>query len=343
MDSASRTGALRIGIVGAGGVVETLHLPVLQTLLDVRIDWICDSSESRAKALATRFKIPHAATSVTECAPVQAVLVAIPVGYRQQVLEYALAQGWHALCEKPFAASLRQHDALQAAAETRGSQLGVGLMRRFYRTTRLARDLVSSQVFGPLREVFAGEGGPLRGTGREGSWYQANAAAAGGGVLIETGSHVLDQVFWILNAERFELRQYSELSVAHVEYDAKVDLDVWTSRSSPIPVNIALSRVQDVPNGIWLKFDHATVHVPCTPDGPVAVVDSKGHHVATLQGGDGAQSAYQAFYLEWRAFLDQCVHGTKTDVSIDLARLGTAVVETCYHTRSTNGARGAAS
>src|SRR5689334_22132318 len=100
---------VRLGILGAGAVVESYHLPVLRHLKDIKIQWISDQNLDRASKLAETFGIPHAAKSIEDCPNVDMVLVAIPVGVRHIYLETIFARRWHAFCEKPFASTLTEH------------------------------------------------------------------------------------------------------------------------------------------------------------------------------------------------------------------------------------------
>src|SRR5262249_1843697 len=153
-----------------------------------------DRDPLRAKSLCTTFKIDGSYASVGECPDVDTVLVAIPVGARRPILDAIASRGWHALCEKPFAATTTDHQSVVEQARLQDVRLGVGLQRRYYASTTLAQRFLSSRLLGGIRQVIAGEGMLLRRTGRGGDWYQGSASASGG-TLFETGSHLIDQVF----------------------------------------------------------------------------------------------------------------------------------------------------
>ena len=98
-------------------MVESLHLPVLMTICDLKIRWVCDSSVDRARSLARTWNVGQAFRQIDDCSDVDAVLIATPVGTRRGILDKTSERGWHALCEKPFAASTGEHrDMLECAA-----------------------------------------------------------------------------------------------------------------------------------------------------------------------------------------------------------------------------------
>lgn len=324
-------GKRTVGILGAGNIVESLHLPVLRTIDELRVVWICDRDETRAVQMARKFSIPAHRATLDSCEEVDMVLVAIPVGYRRPCMEQIARRGWHALCEKPFAPSLCDHDHFVNLAERASVQVAVGLMRRTYASTRAAADLIRSRAFGPVEEVFAGEGGPLRGTGRDSSWYQCDREAAGGGVLIETGSHLIDQVCAVLSTERARLREYeSDAPAREVEGHVKLQADLALAKGDEVPARFVLSRTQTVPNGIWVRCRNATVGFGVGPAASVHIQARDGKTLGTLARESGAVNSYQAFRLEWLEFLRQVETGMPGELDAGRSRLTLALIEACY-------------
>src|SRR3989442_1400653 len=74
--------SVRIGIVGAGGVVERAHLPVLRQFPGVSLSWLCDLVSERAQGLARAYRLRNADIfdRIERCGDVDTVLIAIPVG-----------------------------------------------------------------------------------------------------------------------------------------------------------------------------------------------------------------------------------------------------------------------
>jgi predicted dehydrogenase len=78
---------VRIGVIGAGRVSEIYHLPVLAVMPDVKLTWICDLDKPRALKLARFYRIREVQQAIVNCSDVDIVLVAMPVGLRDGVLE----------------------------------------------------------------------------------------------------------------------------------------------------------------------------------------------------------------------------------------------------------------
>src|SRR5215467_3358097 len=175
---------------------------------DVRVDWICDRSLQAARTVARAYGIAHAFGDIAECGDVEVVLVATPLASRRAIVPQVLARGWHAFCEKPFAVTRADHDAFVADARVKGLQIGVAHVRRYAKPTASARTLIQRGFLGQIQRVLAADGFRMRGTGRGDGWHMNDRA--GGGVLAEFGSHLIDQVLYILEATASSVRDSTQ-------------------------------------------------------------------------------------------------------------------------------------
>ena len=328
------SGPVRLGIIGAGGVVAGFHLPVLAALDGVRVDWIYDVDEARARELQKRFGIGAVPKTVADAGDVDAVLVATPVGSRVEILDVVAKRRWHAFCEKPFAATPEDHERMIAALAGARRLAGVGLVRRFYTSTKTARDLVRSEILGPVESVLAGEGLRARKFGR-GEWYQSDARATGGGVFAETGTHLVDQVLTVVGAQRVELRQCRQERVNGLEMETRLTGTLTLSSGSTVPLTMGVSRLNDVYNGIVVRCHTGEIRLALDPEAGVDLVDRSGHKIGTLPGAP-KPGIYAAIRAEWVDFLDTCA---RPDASMPDTGLATTRFVAQAYARATVTAR----
>lgn len=322
---------VKIGVLGAGGVAEACHLPILTQMAGVEVAWLCDQDRGRAVKLGREWGIAQAFDDLRSCPDVDAVLIAIPVGRRRDALALAFERGWHAFVEKPFATSAEEHLSIVHQAARAGVVVGVGLVRRFYRSTAVVRLALSRETFGPVIEVWAAEAARMGTTGREGSWYQADRAAAGGGVLMETGSHIVDQVLQALGAEAFDGLRSTFTAVGGIDLEARAVANVKrTGAGRTVPLHLVLSRIRDLYTGVVIRCEHASIRFGVDPAAPVELLDHDDRPLSRLEGADGGTNLHQAFFLEWRAFLEQCRTRAPSLVDAASALLGTRFIETAY-------------
>jgi predicted dehydrogenase len=319
---------LRVGIVGAGTVSSGSHLPVLVGMGDVSVEWICDTSLEKARRVARSYKIAKAYAHISECPEVDVVLVATPVGFRAEVVPEILSRGWHAFCEKPFAATLAEHDAYLVAAARHGVQIGVGHVRRYAKPTVTARRLLQRRFLGPVLGLAAAEGTRLRSTGKGPDWYVADRAA-GGGILMEMGSHLVDQALYILGATKVSIRGCSQRTHLGVDLASSVLGSVRTIQDGEFECGIEVSMLDDLCNGVFVELQNYILKVGLSFGDSVTLISRAGDTLCEFAMPDGAATPVQGFHLEWRDFLRQCRTGEPSAVAAATARHTTALIEGC--------------
>jgi predicted dehydrogenase len=321
---------VRVGLLGAGNVVESLHLPILSSLDEVRIAWVCDKDRARARALASTHGIPHVFGSLDECFDVDVVLVAIPVGARRAALERILARGWHAFCEKPFAPTLGDHEWIVAEARRRKVRLGIGLVRRHYTAVKTARELLAAGVLGPLRMVLAGEGGRVRHTGRGADWYQASPQGPGGGVLLEAGPHLVDQVFTVCRVDDFQLDHCRQRTLNGIEFETSVRGTLVVEGGRSVPFAIVVSQLHDLYSGIVVRCQNGELRLGAAPHGTAEMYGRHGRINGRPENHSSEGAAFTvAVRAEWEEFLDGCRRSVEFS-DWDTGLLTTAFIEACY-------------
>ena len=109
-----------VGVIGAGGMAQIVHLPILKRLPEVEVTAIIDTQEGKAQTIAERFGVPFTARSLGELpsdASLDAVLVSTPNDAHAGVVRDALERGKHVLCERPLAPTSEATEELIRAAE----------------------------------------------------------------------------------------------------------------------------------------------------------------------------------------------------------------------------------
>jgi len=193
---------VRVGIIGAGNIAASAHVPGYRATPDVEIAAVCDVVPGKAAAFAAEHGIPAAYQSHAEMIArekLDAVSVCTPnVAHKQTTID-ALEAGLHVLCEKPIAMNLAEGEAMVAAARKAGKTLQIGLHWRF---TAEAQVLKRFAVSGDLGDIYYGEATYWRRRGIPGWGVFTQKALQGGGALIDIGVHTLDHTMWLMGNPR---------------------------------------------------------------------------------------------------------------------------------------------
>jgi predicted dehydrogenase len=185
---------MRVAVIGCGliGRKRARALP------EGRVAVCCDAQAERALALAAELHTeasPDWRETVTR-RDVDAVIVATTHDALAPVAAAAAAAGKHVLIEKPGARRAAELDPVVAAAQRTGVRVRIGFNHRYHRAVRKARQIADTGALGELMFLRAryGHGGR---PGYENEW-RARPELAGGGELIDQGTHLIDLARWFL-------------------------------------------------------------------------------------------------------------------------------------------------
>lgn len=329
--------ALSVGVVGAGTIAREMHLPVLSCMPDVEVQWICDVSADRARAAGNAYGIRNiVADSPADLPSCDAVLLAIPVGARDGYVDACGARGAAILAEKPFAVSAKKHRELIERFEP--YQLGCAYMRRFYSSTLLLRHLVRTAPFGALLRIRISEGSRLTASRVDRSYLDDASQSASGGILSELGCHSLDAALFITGARGYEIHACEFACDGNV--DRGITANIRLSESGHIPscgveLEYCVSWLDRQENTILLEFENSSVWTGVGPGAEVYMGTPQTPAEATrlMPARRGAITANQAFYLQWRSFIDGIRAKSASVISAESALLGTVLIEDLYLNR----------
>jgi 1,5-anhydro-D-fructose reductase (1,5-anhydro-D-mannitol-forming) len=178
--------ALRWGLIGASDVAATRMIPSMRRL-GHEVVAVGDPTPEWAATYAERNGIPFSGT-VEELATrddVDAVYISTKNEFHREHAILAAKAGKHVLCEKPFALSVEDGEAMLAAAAEAGVILGTNHHLPGCDTHRTIRELVQAGAVGRLLSVrvFHAVMLPPRLQG----WRLASKA--GGGVALDVTCH----------------------------------------------------------------------------------------------------------------------------------------------------------
>lgn len=125
---------LRIGVVGAGGIAKSIHLPALSLIPEAQLCAVCDLVSDRAQAAAQAFGIPKAYASYHDMLAdekLDAVYVLVQPDALFRVASDCLIAGKHVFMEKPMGITYYQAQALKEQAAQSSRLLHVGFNRRY--------------------------------------------------------------------------------------------------------------------------------------------------------------------------------------------------------------------
>lgn len=189
---------IRWGILGASGIAHRRTMPAiqqakyatLQALMVRDLEWARKLAEEHgARAYYDRVE------DLLADPEVDAVHVATPVYLHRDLVLQAAEHGKHVLCEKPMAMNGAECREMIAACSANGVMLQMGLVLRFHPALRNIREIVRSGQLGMILEARTQL---LKWMPRGGNSWRIKPEMAGGGVIMDIGSHAIDLLCYLL-------------------------------------------------------------------------------------------------------------------------------------------------
>jgi predicted dehydrogenase len=239
---------VRFGLVGAGAIAQAYAEAFTQTTA-AKLVAVADSRREAAEKMADAAQCQAFtdAESMADAVELDAVLVCTPPSTHRDVCCSLLERGIHVLCEKPLAISSADAEAMIAAAEARGLHFTMASKFRYVADVQKAKELIANGTIGEVvlfENVFTGR------VDMSTRW-NSNPEIAGGGVLIDNGTHSVDVTrFCLGELAEVQAMEGNRIQLLPVEDTAKMfvrsaagvlgSIDLSWSVSKELPYFIAV-------------------------------------------------------------------------------------------------------
>jgi len=183
-----------LALVGCGRISQ-VHLQAIAREPRVKLVGVMDIDEKAVRGVAEAMKAPPF-TSMQEMldkAKPEAVVLCTPPSTHRALVEEAFAAGVHVLCEKPLSISLQDAEAMADAASAAERVLMMASKFRYVGDIVKAKAILQSGILG---EIILLENGFCSRVDMKRRW-NAQREIAGGGVLIDNGSHSVDIIRYL--------------------------------------------------------------------------------------------------------------------------------------------------
>jgi predicted dehydrogenase len=280
---------LRVGVVGAGWGAG-LQLAGFRRTGRVELTAITSRTRENAERTAAEFGVRQVMADVAELvAAVDIVCVATPPNAHLEPTLAAIDAGRHVLCDKPLALDAGQAGQMLAAATKAGVRHATGFVWRLDPAFGRIRELLAAGTIGAPRHVqtTCAMGVPVL----PHNWMYERAS--GGGALMQHGSHMIDRVRHLLDAEITEVtgRLHHDVTEAEVgqQFHNVLDVFSYARQRAGAPDRVAARRPVTADTGYEI--------IGCTADGVRVSLWEAWHAVGPAE--DQVVVYGEAGTLEW--------------------------------------------
>lgn len=188
---------IRVGVIGAGSIAQSGHLPFYAKNKNVELAAIADLNLDRAVSMARKFdarKVYHDAEEMLQKEKLHAVSICTANNSHVPLALMAIRNGTDVLVEKPLGVNYDEAAHLVEESEEAGRICMVGMTHRFRNDARVMKRFIEA---GDLGNIYYVKTRILRSRGTPMGWF-TNKAIAGGGPLMDIGVHALDLAWWLV-------------------------------------------------------------------------------------------------------------------------------------------------
>jgi predicted dehydrogenase len=191
---------MRIGVIGCGTLAQAVHIPLLARQRGVQLTALADNHASVLESARRLAPAAHAFSDGRELigsGSVDAVVIATPASSHAWFAIAAFERGLHVYLEKPISHDLDDAFAIVDAWKQSGRAGMIGFNYRFNPLYQALRNVVRSEAIVSTESVFK-----IPRTAEMG-WRAERSA--GGGALLDLGSHHVDLIRFITQDEIAEV------------------------------------------------------------------------------------------------------------------------------------------
>lgn len=205
----------RIGVIGLGKMGLS-HLAILNTLTDVKVIAIADSSYFVTRALEkyTGIKAYSDYSRMLDKERLDAVVICLPSNLHYVACMDSIDHGLSFFVEKPFTLNPIQSEEILNKAKIKKVKGMVGYVNRYVRLFQVIKNLLDNKVIGEVYDYKCSMLGSVVHNGSKSSWR--NSVEEGGGCLYDYGSHCIDLALYFFG--EIESVLFSDLQALFSEY-----------------------------------------------------------------------------------------------------------------------------
>ena len=310
---------IKVGVVGYGGAFNMgrAHLNEMKRAGMIPVA-VAELDEARLKVAESDFpgiRTFRSLTAMLKGSEVHLVSVITPHNTHAKLALEALEAGRNVVCEKPFATTTAECDAMIAAAKKNRVVVSTYHNRHWDGCIRAATKQVKAGLIGKVFRVEAHMGG----YGKPGDWWRSSKSISGG-IMYDWGVHLLEYSLQIIDSEIAEVSGFAKTGFWAKQSKWKKD----TNEDE----GFAAVRFT---NGKWLTLDISSLEsnpkrsfLEVTGTQGSIVVDWGYNEVISHDGPNLISTKYKNPDAEgWRLYqniADHLVKGTKLIITGEWAR-----------------------
>jgi len=322
---------LNLGIVGCGHVVLNAHLPILKVLKDIKIKWVLDPNPQEVELLSY-LKIPRISSidQLEDFPKTDIVLLTSPYGSRPPIFNSIKGKVNGIYCEKPFAKSVNEH--IEITKDYPEYSFAIGYQRRSLGNINIIKNIISDDIFGPLKGVKCEYGYHNISSGS----FHSDFELSGGGILFESGVHWIDAMLYSINPSDIEKQAVNIIYHDKLDVHTDASFSIRLEDDNEINCDIIISHLKETADKITYIFEDVEVdlYLYNENDPPVVIPhknNKKTYEVKNFLSEVLPNTSFGQGAIFWKDYIDSFINKKVSYTNASQSILTTKTVEQIYN------------
>lgn len=248
---------LRFALVGTGGIAQT-YAQAFKSSECCELVAVADVRDEAAQAFAEPLGAEafNDYRELSDRVNIDAVIVATPPKSHPEIAMHFMRKGIHVLCEKPLCLTVSEAKAMIETSETRGVTFTMATKFRYCEDVVKAKAIIASGVLGDIVQFENAFTAKVDMSKR----WNSDKEIAGGGVLIDNGTHSVDIIRYFLGPIT-EVLALETSGTQNLAVDENVKLLARTKSGVVASVDLTWGINKELPNFISVYGTNGTLHI----------------------------------------------------------------------------------
>jgi scyllo-inositol 2-dehydrogenase (NADP+) len=181
---------INVGLIGFGVAGRVFHAPVIQSVPSLRLKKVVERHGAESRKIYPEVHVVSDIAELISDEKIELVAITTPNISHFDFAKRCLLANKHVVVEKPFTLTSVQAQELIDLARKQNKVISVHQNRRWDGDFLTVRRLLDSKLLGTLVE-YESHFDRFRNSSKPGAWREEEGA--GGGVLFDIGTHLIDQ------------------------------------------------------------------------------------------------------------------------------------------------------
>jgi predicted dehydrogenase len=181
---------IKVGLIGYGMAGRVFHAPVIQSVPNLRLKKVVERHGDESRKRYPWVEVVRDTAALLQDEEIDMVVIATPNVSHFDLARQSLIANKHVVVEKPFTTTSSQAQDLIDLAHRQDRIISVNHNRRWDGDFQTVKRLLDGKLLGRLVE-YESHYDRFRNYRRPNAWREEEGA--GGGILFDLGSHLIDQ------------------------------------------------------------------------------------------------------------------------------------------------------